>query len=163
MFEKNKELDAKADELFAAAMPLGRGDVMTYENIYKVTALEKESSPWKSVTKKWRKRMLRERTIATMAIDNTGFLLCSHDQQLNLLPERRQLKAIRQFNRSEKEVSALPIKELNSHGQRVRCIRIEKIRYARKVAKQMSRQQREAAKKTETIAKIPRETRVTAE
>ena len=162
-FELNTIIDDKAALILAAADPLCRGDVIPFEAIERIADMVRDGEKWSTLVRALKRRMLRSRRIALWPVPNVGYRLCTVDEQLNMLAESRQRRAGRQLSRTLVEVGALPHGELTLHEKRIKSVRMEQVRHARKMLKRAARHQRQAAAPSPTLPHPRRLTEMVAE
>jgi hypothetical protein len=102
-FEESEAIRQAVAALLGWAAGLHRGDTLTYTEFEELTGIERYGRHFKAVQHKFRCRVLAERGIAVLAVENVGFKLATVSEQLNELNQTRQRKAYRQCRRARRE------------------------------------------------------------
>ena len=150
MFERRDEIQQMVDGLVALCGPLGRGELLTREAIQVVVGVEPNTAHWKHCVHQARRRLERERGIATWPVVGQGFRLLTVDEQIGLLPRLRRRKAFRQIRRSQQSVTALPAAELSLHQLVARANQLAGLRRTELAIKAEGKIKAAMARATET-------------
>ena len=153
MFGENEAITTAAKAIFSFAANLGRGDVLKFDDIERISGFERydREGKWNSLIRKIRQMVLNERDIALRPIITIGYKFCTKDEQLKWCARQRQRRAIRQLNRGVREVGALPANELSVHQQQLKAITVQNLIAERRSVKRGIRSQRNEIKRTETL------------
>ena len=153
MFERNEVITEMVDRLYRECSRLDRGDYLTHDIIRAIVGVEPHETPWPTVMKRLRRRLERERGIATWPEPTVGYKLLTCQEQIEMLPAKRAARADRQYRRAVRSVAACPINKLSLHQRRLQAAQLETMRRAAKEARAYRRLQ---AKLVRATAKVPR-------
>lgn len=159
MFERREDLQIMVDALVALCGPLNRGELLTREAIAGVLGVEPNTGHWGHCVRRARRRVERDRGIATWPVTNHGFRLLTTDEQINLLPRLRRRKAFRQIRRSQRSVAALPAGDLTLHQQVAKANQLAGLRRTEQALRSEIEAAEVMARPTETLPRarpIPR-------
>jgi hypothetical protein len=138
MFDAVNEIIKFIDTLYGIAEGLDRGQILTHEQIREVLGVAPHEGRWDYIMSGVRRRIERERGIATWPVVNVGYELLTNEKQLEL-PRWRFKRGIRQIRRGRKSLEALPEDGLTVNQRRVRHLMIEYITEAEQTVKERSR------------------------
>jgi hypothetical protein len=126
MFDVKAEITELVDTLYAVTENLDRGEILTHDVIAEVLGLMPHEGSWGHVVGKVRRRLRRERGIATWFVRGIGYkLLTKHEQCLAPLWHER--KAIRSKRRGIVDLSCLSEEGLTLHQRRFRSVTLEQL------------------------------------
>jgi hypothetical protein len=129
MFEPTERILTMVDELYTLTVPLNRGDILPHEAISRVCGVDPHARHYQWCLRKLARRLQAERGIAIWNEPKIGYRLLTVADQLNIPSRKRILKAKRQINKLEREVTCLavcpPTEGLTLHQQIVLGHRIE--------------------------------------
>lgn len=130
MFEADERTASMCERLWLACEPLGQGDVLTHEVVRSILGCERHTEHWPHCVGKVRKRLEKERGIATWPEHAVGYRLLTDSETLEFLPYKRAMKALRQYRKVRRSVEALPDASLTEYQRRHRLFVIEQAREA---------------------------------
>lgn len=82
-------IDAELKSLWEHTKDLPRGSIVKYEDIEQASGIQRDDRKWNKLVGKWRKRMLRERSIyIPRAITGIGFPIPAGDDQIECAKTR---------------------------------------------------------------------------
>lgn len=151
LFDEKDKYKVMVDACIELTVNLNRGDVLPHEEIEKASGIERYSTCWNSLIKKLRRRLRIDRGLSIWPVHSVGYKLCTHDEQLNMVAEKLQRQAVRRATRAIKEVTALPDRELSMFQRRIKQYRVDSMKTQRRLLKRAIHDQRNVAKKTETM------------
>lgn len=126
MIDAKDEISKATDAIYELMNSLDRGDVVTHEAIEGILGVRPHQGQWDHVVGKARRRLERERGIATWPEQGVGYKLLTRAEQLEL-PGWRLKRGIRQVRRGRHSLEALPEKGLTDHQRRFRQLTIERL------------------------------------
>jgi hypothetical protein len=141
MIKRKPVLDELAERAYATLAGLDRGQVVRTEALEEATGLRRYEGCWGSVVKRLKAHALERRNIALWAVPEVGYKLCTKDEQLKMVPSKRQRRAARQIARAVREVGALPAGELTLHQQQLRAAELEQMRRSQRQLRRHLREQ----------------------
>lgn len=150
MFESNEDIGNAVETIYKLSETLRRGDVLSHEQIQNVLGVRPHEGQWGQVMNRVRRRLERDRGIATWPVKNVGYELLTAARQLEL-PVWRLRKGRRQATRARKSVEALPEKGLTLNQRRARLFAIERTREAERSIRREIRSQSEELKPSQTL------------
>jgi AraC-like DNA-binding protein len=154
MYEENAEITEAVEAVYSIASSLNRGSILTHEQIRSVLGIKPHEGIWDYVLHKVRRRLERERGIATWASYTVGYRLLSHAEQLEALTWRVR-KGLRQVRKGRGHVEALPDRGLTLHQRRLRSILVDQAREAETTLRRELRDQRRTIRPIETQPRRP--------
>lgn len=112
---------------------LPRGSVVPWEQIEQATGILRESQHWTAFNRRFR-RDFREATgiVLWWFKGCNGLKLTTTQEQLNVVPLKRQQRALRQVARGAKELAALPDADLSDHQRAAKYVRLNQIKNSRR-------------------------------
>jgi hypothetical protein len=116
--EKIKEVSEAVDQLFSVSDAYGRGEIVPWAEIEKITGNRFENRA-RHIIGKWRRKLFKEREIVTLAAHTAGIRLLTHQEVAAEIPAVRQKKAFRQVNRALKETSLVDTDRLSTHQRKI--------------------------------------------
>jgi hypothetical protein len=158
MIESKAEITEMVERLYAACGTLDRGETLTHEEIRGATGLEPYEGSWQHVVGRTRRKLERERGIATWPEKGVGYRLLTKDEQAADLPRWRLKRAIRQANRGRKSVAALPDAGLSAHQRRVKAAQLDAMAAAGRELRAQARVQSILARRSPVAPKANRKT-----
>lgn len=135
LFVENPEITMAVDMLWEQFGHMASGTTLYWRDMEKTAGFGRDDSPGQTIFNKFRKRMLRERNIATRAVKNIGIQLLTPIEQVVICSEDRQRRAHRQCNRGIQEVGAVANNDIPLHVQRLRVKTVDTLRLARSNAR----------------------------
>lgn len=159
MFETDDAITRATDDLYATCQPLSRGDVLTHDVIEAVLKFKPHTGRWDHIVKKLRNRVRNRRGIEMWPVLGVGYKLLTRDEQLEMVPRKRLIRASRQEKRARKAVEALDDKHLTPHQRRIKAAQLHSLKEAGRAVRQQLRVQVAMARKSEVN---PRPERVMA-
>lgn len=129
-FKKKKpEIEDAACMVFKAAAEKERGDYITYDWIVSVGGYCRQQKEWGSFVRYLRRQFRQERGLVLWCPEpNKGFKLATTEEQLIILNDKRQRKAMRQITRAIDGLVAIHSHELNVNQQSTRWGQVERNR-----------------------------------
>lgn len=127
MFELREDIQRQIDAVYEITEGLQRGDVLTHADIGSVLGLSPHEGSWGHIVGRVRRRLERERGIATWPETTVGYKLLTTDEQLKVLAWRAR-KANRQYRRAYRSVESLPEKDLTFHQRKARVLQLALIK-----------------------------------
>ena len=128
-FKKKPEIEEAANKVYLAAVDIPRGEFMPFDWIVQQGGYSRIASEWTTFAKYLRKRFRLERGIVLWCPEpNKGFKLATTVEQIVLLNDKRQLKAMRQLHKSNDALVVVKSAELEVHQQTTRWARVERNR-----------------------------------
>lgn len=109
-----------------------RGDTATWAELERAAGFTRESPHWTAYDRRFRRDFLNESGIKLFAVNGVGLKLMTHEEQL--FDKSRQQRANRQLWRGNKELTALPSRELSDHQRQIKSRRLDVGHNARRVA-----------------------------
>lgn len=128
MLRRDEKITALVDAVYSLTNELGRGEILTHESIRGVLGVEPHEGRWDHVVGRVRKRLLRERGVATWPETNVGYKLLTTKETLERLPHLRIRKARSQARRLQREVTSLPEANLTVHQRQRKAFLEDRIR-----------------------------------
>lgn len=122
-----------------------RGDHVPWSLLAEAGAIETDSPHWPAFLARFRKRVLREFGIALFHFghrDDGGLRAATVDETLKLIPDRRTKKAVRQFTRLKRELTALPDRELSDRQRQAKHLKAQEAARGRRKALEARRRDR---------------------
>jgi hypothetical protein len=150
MFAEVEEIGAAVEALFEIASNLNRGEILTHEQIQSVLGVGPHEGRWDHIVGRVRRRLEKERGIATWPETTVGYKLATVQEQLVDIPKRRQQRGMRQLRRGRKSVLALPEKSLTMNQRRIRATTIDSVREAERHLRREMKVQKTLATPTQT-------------
>lgn len=154
MFDAKEEIGEAVEAVYALTADLARGDVLTHAAVRAVLGVDPHTGPWGHVMRKVRRRLERDRGVATWPETTVGYKLLTAAEQLEL-PARRARRGLRQVRRGRASVDALPEKSLTLHQRRVRAFLSERGKEAERALRREIRAAGEALRPTPTLPRRP--------
>lgn len=128
MIDAKDEISKATDAIYELFGSLDRGDTLTHEVIEQALGVRPHQGRWNRVVGKARRRLQRERGIATWVVElGVGYKLLTRAEQLEL-PGWRIKRATRQFVWGRKSLEEMTEKGLTDHQRRFRQLSIERSR-----------------------------------
>lgn len=127
MIREKSEIKRSVDEVYELTIPLKRGDVLTHEAIRDVLGLAPHEGSWDHILKRVRRRLEKERGIATWSEHGVGYKLLTIQEHLEL-PFRRTQRGLREIHRGRTSLNVLPDQGLTLHQKQMRFFQSEWIR-----------------------------------
>jgi hypothetical protein len=140
MFETDERVQRMIDEVYNLTLDLQRGDLLTHDAIRNVLGIEPHQGSWDHVVGRARRRLERERGIATWYDLTLGYRLLTKNEQI-MVGQKRTAKAQRQLLRGARSVEALPEGECSDNQRRARFLALASIQAARKAIRKERRNQ----------------------
>lgn len=114
---------------------LGPGNIIEYGVIEAITGECKDHERSRYVAHQAMKRIERDRGIPCWVEPNQGYKLLTFTEAVNLLPEKRLKRSLKQTSKLVTSMSHLATSNLSMQDRRVRLARIEGAKNAQKAAK----------------------------
>jgi hypothetical protein len=150
MFEATPEIDKQVADLYKAAKPLQRGDILPHDTIEAVLKVKPHEGRWDHVVNRVRRRIEARRGVATWPVPTVGYKLLTVKEQMEFLPKKRLLKASRQERRARRSVEALDDKHLTPHQRRLKLAQLDHLKVAGRSVRSRIRAMAALGRKTET-------------
>lgn len=147
MIERNEAYTKMIAVLYAKAERLERGDVLDHETIRGVVGVGPHEGHWQHCVNKVRRRLQKERGIASWPVHGVGYKLLTVQEQAEMLPRKRLARAGRQVRRARASLAALPDGALTFHQRRLKAAQAEMLRQAGKSINSQRRAQEALARK----------------
>lgn len=128
MFEKDERIGLMIERLYAACEPLNRGDTLTHEMIRPILGCEPHEEHWPHCLRQVRKRLQREKAIATWPDRTVGYRLLTSEEQLTFLVKQRLKRAFRQQRRALQSVAVLPSSRLTMHQRQLQAFTLDMLK-----------------------------------
>jgi hypothetical protein len=126
-FEKKPEIEQAAARVYAAAEGLKRGETMQYCWIISNGGYHRRDREYTTFVKYLRRMFHDYRGIILWCPrDDEGFKLATQDEQILLLNDKRQRKAMRQIGKAVQGLIAVRSDELTVQQQTTRWSRVER-------------------------------------
>ena len=155
MFDEKPENAECVEAIYAIAVKLKRGEILTHESIKGVLGIQPHEGPWDNIVNRVRRRLEREKGIATWPEPTVGYKLLSTTEQVTMLPLLRSKKAFRQLRRASKSVKALPDAGLSNHMRRAKMFAADRLKESEKSLRREIKAQKRQAQPTATIPRRP--------
>lgn len=136
---KSDRITDAVEAIWKHLLTLDRGGLLTYETMEKLGGLEKDVAPWDSVVRKLEKRHEHDRGITLMNIATIGYHLCTVDEQIKVMVEKRIKRAQRQQKKAAGHLESAPAEEMTQHQQVVRATLLQSNRDSQKKLRQNRR------------------------
>lgn len=107
MKESKKSITEAVERLWFMSLESERGSTIRWETIEVAARMERYTQSWGTVVAKWRRRLLREREIATLAEVQVGIRLLTKEQTVHEIPALRQRRMRRQASRAIRELRSV--------------------------------------------------------
>lgn len=154
MFESKGEISVAIEALWQLSLGLNRGDVLTHEAVESATGMNREHVSYWHITKKFRKRLLKEREIACISVPGVGFRLLTHRDQVRDCGRNRHKRMFRQSQMGIREISAVDPSTLSLHDRKLRMAQLDRLFAERKSARKGMNESTEV-RKTEVNPRRP--------
>jgi hypothetical protein len=126
-FEKKPEIEEAAARVYAAASDFVRGDTLSYQWILAKGGYHRMQPEWTTFVKYLRKMFRDNRGITLWCpVANSGLKLATADEQILLLNDKRQRKAMRQLGKAVDALTVIRSEELDLQQQTTRWSRVER-------------------------------------
>lgn len=127
MFDEKPEILAAVETLSRLAEPMERGQVLTWDAMQKATGWDRSLPHFKTAFGRFRKDLLRQRSIALRPINGVGFKLLTHQEQVRRCAEDRHRKMFRQSQKAIREVEAVDGAILSDHDRRLQVLQLGRL------------------------------------
>jgi hypothetical protein len=124
-FRRSARVEAMVEALFQVCLRLDRGDTLANETITETLGFGPDRPAWRYCARCLARRVEHERGITLWPDYGVGLRLCTQDEQLNMVPRKRAMKAARQHRRARNSLAALPTDGLTPHQLMVRSRRMD--------------------------------------
>jgi hypothetical protein len=156
MFETNESVRSMIDRLWDVCGSLDRGDILSHEVIRDILGCEPHTPPWPHCMKVVRRRLQKERGIATLPDRTYGYKFLTQQETLTRLPQYRTKKAGRQFRWTRQSLESLPESGLSPRQRQARMMLIESVRRAEVTTRSDLRDQVQLTRATPVPPRRPR-------
>lgn len=127
LIKKKPEIEDAAGKVFRASSEIERGDYIPYDWIVSAGGYHRKQKEWCAFKRYLRKMFHELRGIILWCPEpNRGFKLATTDEQILLLNDKRQRKAMRQISKAVEGLLAVRADELNVQQQTTRWSRVER-------------------------------------
>lgn len=113
------------NELMEMFKEKSRGDEIKHEELAQLSGFEYNSTEFRIVASKLKKRFLEERGIKLLAVHGVGYRLLTVDEQSKITIPERATKALKHVKRGKKELDALGSEDLTDHQRRLKAFGID--------------------------------------
>jgi hypothetical protein len=155
MFERKDEIQQAIDAVYEVLVKLKRGDILTHVQIGEVLGVRPHEYPWDHVVYGAFDRLLTEKGIAYWHVRTVGYELLTPQRTLEIIPQKRTMKAYRQFRKIRRSVEALPEKGLSLHQRRFRHFAIDQANAGMSAARRAKRDLMRQLRPTSTLPRPP--------
>lgn len=131
MFEEKAVITAAVERAVALFARHKRGDVVPWAAVEKAAGFPRFSPHWTQFNKRFRRDFRDQTGIEVWPVAGVGLKLCTPQEQLTDVPQKRQARSLRQMGRGIAALKALPNEELTAHEQTVKFRKIDQARQAR--------------------------------
>lgn len=140
MFERDEQIQRLIGEVYALTVDLKRGEILTHEAIKAVLRVAPHEGSWDHVVNTVRRRLERERGIATWHEVLVGYKLLTDVEQIQVGSWRTR-KALRQIRRGMRSVDALPEAGLTLNKRKAKAVAYHSLRdQAREIRRSIKQQ-----------------------
>jgi hypothetical protein len=153
MFESRAEIAAAVDAVYAILDTLQRGDVLRHDQVREAIGLRPHEGSWDHIVYRAFDLLRENKGIAFWHVRTVGYELLTPARTLEVIPLKRVKKAYRQLRRVERDVEALPERELTLQQRRLRLFELDRVK-ERKV--ELRREHRALALLIRPTATLPR-------
>ena len=116
-----------------------RGDVVPWALIEAAAGFGRLSPHWAQFNKRFRRDFRNRSGVEVWPVPGVGLKLCTPDEQIRDVPERRQARSLRQLTRAVAAVKAMPDRELTDHQRVFKSHKLAQAREARRAVLQSVR------------------------
>ena len=92
-----------------------RGDVILWDEIQSVTGMHRDERGGWTVINRFRKHLRRDREIVTLASNDVGLRMLTHEQAAKEVPAMRTRRAYKQIGRGLRETATVDPGQLSTH------------------------------------------------
>lgn len=145
----NKKYDEQVAALTNHFSAWNRGSIIPWSEIEtRMGRSRNEEGGW-TIINRFRKRLLRDREIVTLAEDAVGLRLLTHEEAAREIPAMRQKRAYRQVNRGLREMRAIDTGSLTERLRLVYAMQQQQMKQERLTIGRGRRIESTIGKKTE--------------
>lgn len=121
---RDESIQTAVDAVYQLTEELQRGEILMHTAIEQVLGIKPHEGRWDHIINKVRRRMEKERGIATWYSVTVGYKLLTEVETLRDLPVIRMKKAKRQIRRAKRSILALPESGLTMNQRKARHVQI---------------------------------------
>lgn len=152
-FRANEELRAHTGSVLRRMSAMSRGDMLPHSAVEAMTGLHRNDPRYRYVMRKVeRKMLLHGRRIQIWCFRDEGYKLLTVDEQLNMVPRKRDERAMRQVLGKQRALEGLLMEQgLSDHDRHVALARIEHARRQRSLIRAKSKAAKAILRPTPSI------------
>ncbi len=110
-------IQSRVEILLEATKDSSRGDLIPWSMIEQLIGLQKADKQFRYIVFVWRTRLAQLRSIETVAWSKQGIRLCTHEDQVRLIPRLRARKIKTQCRLIKRSLDNSDYSALSSHDQ----------------------------------------------
>lgn len=134
MFAKRRDISKELTDLINATKDLPRGTFIPHEDIEAASGMERNSSHWNTLIRKWKDAMgQRGRWLVASTPLGTGYRILNVDEQRVDQPARLEKQAMRRLNRAAMCLGTIPAEDLTEEQRAFQAARLGQFAERKKI------------------------------